>query len=167
MVGYKLAKPELFKSMYAKGQTTFVPFVTTIAGIVFIDLLVGIGLGMAVAILFILYNNYKKPFLFDASKHYQDGRIHLELAEDVTFINKASIQRTLSELPDGSNVVLDARKTINMDNDVYEIIEEFIEGAEHRNITVEVLELDSNGVSNQFKAMSDTLSTLDGSKEVS
>ena len=160
MVGYKLAKPELFRAMYAKGQVSFVPFVTTIAGIVFVDLLVGIGLGMAVAILFILHNNYKKPFLFDASKHYQDGRIYLELAEDVTFINKASIQRTLAELPDGSDVVLDARKTINMDNDVFEIIEEFVQGAEHRSIAVEVLELESNGVSNQFNAMTAALGAL-------
>ena len=59
MVGYKLAKPVLFKTMYKQGQTSFVPFVTTIAGIVFVDLLVGIGLGLAVTILFILYNNYR------------------------------------------------------------------------------------------------------------
>ena len=136
MVGYKLAKPVLFKTMYKQGHTSFVPFVTTIAGIVFVDLLVGIGLGLAVAILFILYNNFKKPFLFDASKHYQDGKIHLELAEDVTFINKASIQRTLSELADGSNVVIDARKTVNMDYDVFEIIQEFQEGA-----SIEILPL--------------------------
>jgi len=149
MVGYKLAKPVLFKTMYKQGQTSFVPFVTTIAGIVFVDLLVGIGLGLAVAILFILYNNYKKPFLFDASKHYQDGKIHLELAEDVTFINKASIQRTLSELSNGSSVVIDATNTVNMDYDVYEIIQEFQQGAGHREITVELINLTSPGVQNQ------------------
>ena len=157
MVGYKLAKPVLFKTMYKQGQTSFVPFVTTIAGIVFVDLLVGIGLGLAVAILFILYNNYKKPFLFDASADYQDGRIHLKLAEDVTFINKASIQRTLTELPDGSSVVIDASKTVNMDYDVYEIIEEFQQGAEHRNITVELLELDSPGVKNQANLLKEAM----------
>ena len=91
MVGYKLAKPELFKAMYQQGTGSFIPFMITIAGIVIVDLLVGIALGLMVAICFILYHNYKKPFLFDASKHYQDGRIHLVFAEDVTFINKASI----------------------------------------------------------------------------
>ena len=157
MVGYKLAKPVLFKTMYSQGRTSFVPFVTTIAGIVFVDLLVGIGLGLAVAILFILYNNYKKPFLFDKSKHMGDGRIHLELAEDVTFINKASIQRTLTELPDGSSVVIDASKTVNMDHDVYEIIQEFQDGAEHRNITVEILELSSPGVKNQASLLQEAM----------
>ena len=109
------------------------------------------------AILFILYNNYKKPFLFDASKHYQDGRIQLELAEDVTFINKASIQRTLSELPNGSNVVIDASNTINMDYDVYEIIQGLKESAEHREITVTIIELSSPGVKDQAKILKETM----------
>ena len=159
LVGYKLARPSLFKTMLSQGRTSFIPFVTTIAGIVFIDLLFGIGLGMVVAFLFILYNNYKKPFLFDSSKHFQDGRIHLELAEDVTFINKASIQRTLNELPDGSKVVIDASKTINMDLDVCEIIQEFIEGAPHRNIEAEVIDLSSPGVKNQFNLLQAALKT--------
>ena len=151
MVGYKLAKPELFKAMYQQGKTNFVPFIVTIAGIVMIDLLVGIGLGLLVAICFILYHNYKKPFLFDASKHYKDGRIYLEFAEDVTFINKASIRRTLSEISDGSKVVLDASKTLSMDYDVREIIKEFIEGASHREIEVEVVELSFPRINNQYK----------------
>ena len=63
----------------------------TILGIVFTDLLTGIGIGLVVAIFYILYNIYKKPFLLEAKKHIKDGIIRLELAEDVTFINKASI----------------------------------------------------------------------------
>lgn len=164
LVGYKLAKPSLFKSMYKVGHSSFVPFMTTIAGIVFIDLLAGIGIGLAVAIAFILYNNYKKPFLFDASKHFQDGKIHLELAEDVTFINKASIQRTLSQLPNDSKVVIDASKTVNIDHDVIEIIHEFLEGATHRNIETEVIDLHSLGIGNQFSEMSEALSNLGDSK---
>lgn len=157
MVGYKLAKPELFKAMYKQGQNNFVPFVVTIAGIVVIDLLVGIGLGLMVAICFILYHNYKKPYLFDASQDFQDGRIHLKFAEDVTFINKASIQRTLTELSDGSKVVLDASKTISMDHDVIEIINEFLEGAAYRNIEVEVIDLNFPRIKNQYKEIAKVL----------
>jgi MFS superfamily sulfate permease-like transporter len=157
MVGYKLAKPELFKAMYKLGKTSFIPFIVTIVGIVAIDLLVGIGLGLMVAICFILYHNYKKPFLFDASKHYQDGRLHLSFAEDVTFINKASIQRTLAEIADGSRVVLDASKTISMDHDVREIIKEFIEGSSHRNIEVEVVDLNFPRIQNQYTEISKVL----------
>ena len=120
LVGYKLAKPTLFKQMYKLGQRHFVPFMVTILGIVFTDLLMGIGIGLVVAIFYILYNNYKKPFLFESDKHVTEGTIRLELAEDVTFINKASIQRTLSQIPDGSKVIIDASRSINIDQDVVE-----------------------------------------------
>lgn len=151
LVGYKLAKPVLFKQMYALGKSHFVPFMVTILGIVFTDLLMGIGIGLVVAIFFVLYNNYKKPFLFETDKHLKDGVIRLELAEDVTFINKASIQRTLSQIPDGAKVIIDASKTINIDQDVIEIIEEFETNAQFRGIDLEIIERKKKGVKNQVK----------------
>ncbi len=153
LVGYKLAKPVLFKQMYGQGQTHFVPFMVTILGIVFTDLLMGIGFGLAVAIFYVLYNNYKKPFLFEKDKHLKDGIINLELAEDVTFINKASIQRTLSQIPDGAKVIIDASKSINIDYDVVEIIEEFETNAKYRDIDLKIIERKRKGVTNQVKVM--------------
>ncbi len=157
LVGYKLAKPALFKQMYKLGQTHFVPFMVTILGIVLTDLLIGIGLGLAVAIFYVLYNNYKKPFLFQSDKHLKDGVIRLELAEDVTFINKASIQRTLSQIPDGAKVIIDASKSINIDQDVLEIIEEFETNAEYRDIQLEVIERRQKGVKNQVREIENAL----------
>ncbi len=149
LVGYKLAKPVLFKQMYNLGQSHFVPFMVTILGIVFTDLLTGIIIGLAVAIFYVLYNNYKKPFLFESDKHLKDGKLHLKLAEDVTFINKASIQRTLNNVPDGTKLVIDASDTINIDQDVIEIIEEFQVNAQYRNIEVEIIERKKKGIKNQ------------------
>ncbi len=149
LVGYKLAKPSLFKQMFALGQRQFVPFIVTIAGILFINLLWGIGIGLLVAILYLLYNNYKKPFLFE-DKHFQDGKLHLALAEDVTFINKASIQRTLTLIPNGTEVVIDASNTIHIDQDVKEIIEEFMINAEIRDIEVELIDFKEPGINNQY-----------------
>ncbi len=151
LVGYKLAKPALFKQMYNLGQQHFVPFITTILGIVFTDLLMGIGIGLVVAIFYVLYNNYKKPFLFESEKHIKDGTICLELAEDVTFINKASIQRTLSQIPDGAKVIIDASKTIHIDQDVIEIIDEFKENAKFRNIDLHLIEVHSIDLKDQVK----------------
>ncbi len=151
LVGYKLAKPALFKEMYAVGQSHFIPFMVTISGIVFTDLLTGIGLGLVVAVFYVLYNNYKKPFLFESDKHVTDGTIRLELAEDVTFINKANIQRALTQIPDGAKVVIDASKSINIDYDVIEIIEEFETNAKFRDIELEIIERKRKGVSNQMK----------------
>ena len=157
LVGYKLAKPVLFKQMYALGQTHFVPFMVTILGIVFTDLLTGIGLGLMVAIFYVLYNNYKKPFLFEKDKHAKDGVLRLALAEDVTFINKASIQRTLSQIPDGSTVIIDASKSINIDYDVIEIIEEFKVNAKHRDIDLTIIEQEQKGIINQVSKIESTL----------
>lgn len=153
LVGYKLAKPALFKQMYALGKRHFVPFMVTILGIVFTDLLIGIGIGLVVAIFYILYNNYKKPFLFEADKHIKDGTIRLELAEDVTFINKASIQRTLSQIPDSSKVVIDASKSVHIDQDVIEIIQEFETNAPYRDIALELTNFQSAKLKNQAKAI--------------
>jgi len=153
LVGYKLAKPTLFKQMYKLGQAYFIPFMVTIIGIVLTDLLMGIGIGLAVAIFYVLYDNYKKPFLFQSDKHLKDGVIRLALAEDVTFINKASIQRTLMQIPDGAKVVIDASKCINIDYDVVEIIEEFKTNAQYRGIDFKLIEREIKGVSNQVKKL--------------
>ncbi len=158
MVGYKLAKPALFKQMYQLGNRHFVPFMVTILGIVFTDLLMGIGIGLAVAIFYILYNNYKKPFLFESEKHIIGGdTIRLALAEDVTFINKASIQRTLSQIPNGAKVIIDASKSINIDQDVVEIIEEFKTNAKYRAIELQLIEFHSVDIKDQAKEVEHAL----------
>ncbi len=157
LVGYKLAKPALFKSMYKLGKTHFIPFITTIIVITFTDLLIGIGVGLAVAIFFVLYESYKRPFLFEADKHIKDGKIHLELAEELTFINKASIQRTLAAIPDGASVVIDATKTTYIDHDVQEIIDEFRTNAEYRNIDLELIQVQGVKMKDQVQAVEKAL----------
>ena len=141
VVGYKLAKPSLIKKMYQQGKAQFVPFIITVLAIVFTDLLIGIGMGLVVAIFYVLYNNYKKPYFFFPEKHEDGAPIRFELAEDVTFLNKASILQTLNHLPENSKVIIDATNTINIDLDVIEIIEDFRENAQYRNIELEVLGL--------------------------
>jgi MFS superfamily sulfate permease-like transporter len=158
LVGYKLAKPSLFKEMYQLGKSQFVPFIVTIAGIVLTDLLTGIAIGLAVAIFHILYNLYKKPYLFRKDEHLKDGVLRLVLAEDVTFINKASIQRTLSQIPNGTKVIIDASKSINIDRDVIEIVEEFEINAKYRDIDLQIIEREIKGVKNQSTIMQHVLS---------
>ncbi len=141
LVGYKLAKPSLFKEMYNKGWKSFLPFIVTILGIVLTDLLMGIGIGLVVAIFFVLYENYQKPFLFESDESLaENGEIVLKLTQDVSFLNKANIQRALNVIPDNKKVVIDASESIDIDQDVIEIIEEFEVNAKERNIEVEIIE---------------------------
>ena len=141
IVGYKLTKPSLFKRMYKEGLGQFIPFVVTIIGIVFTDLLIGIGLGMLVAIFIILKNNFKIPF--DFKKENQGGKenIRIILSQDVTFLNKASLLKVLKEISNDAFVEIDATNTKFIHFDVIEIIESFEVNAKTRNIKVKIMNL--------------------------
>lgn len=166
LVGYKLAKPSLFKSMYRQGWSQFIPFVVTIVGIVLTDLLMGIGMGMAVAIFYILRNNYKKPYFFDPEKHVEGEPIRITLAEDVTFLNKADIMQTLNHLPSDSTVIIDASQTINIDEDVREIILDFKETAKLKNIDLTILSRKQKGMAaSPVKLLQEVVTNGNGSAE--
>jgi len=141
VVGYKLAKPALFKRMYKEGWGQLIPFIVTIVGIVFTDLLMGIGMGVVVAIFIILRNNFKIPFKLQEESLEGIDTIKIKLSEDVTFLNKASILKTLDQIPNNSTVIIDATDTKFIHFDVIEIIENFEVSATTREINVQVLDL--------------------------
>ncbi len=140
VVGFKLARPSLFKMKWKQGYKQFIPFLATILGIVFTDLLVGIGIGIAVSIVFILYHNFKIPILV-YNEFQKEGNITIELSEDVSFFKKASILKVLADVPNGREVTIDASKTYYLHHDVLEIIEDFVISAKSRNIKVTLIEL--------------------------
>ena len=144
VVGYKLAKPSLFVKLYKQGWGQFLPFIVTIIAMIFTDLLMGISMGMVVAIGVILYNNFKVPYTLLKSKDTETTKFKMILSEDVSFINKASIMQTLKEIPDNSHIEIDASKNHFIHFDVIEIIEDFQINAKSRNIDVTVTELYEN-----------------------
>ena len=141
LVGYKLAKPSLFKKIYRQGWGQFIPFIATIIGIVFTDLLIGLGIGLASAVIFILYNNFRIPYKYN--KDVLSGREHItiSLAQELTFLNKASLLRLLSQIPDGAHVTIDASGTYYMHHDVQEILEDFRINAQDRGIHLKLIDL--------------------------
>ncbi|PTX58775.1 MFS superfamily sulfate permease-like transporter [Kordia periserrulae] len=140
IVGYKLAKPKLFKQMYLAGWKQFVPFIVTVLGIVFIDLLWGIGLGLAVGIVVILYKSFQNShFLHIEDNSEGKGKIKMTFAEEVTFFNKGAILKELDSIPENSFLELDVRKTQFLDNDIIEILEDFSEKARNRNIDIKLI----------------------------
>ena len=141
IVGYKLAKPSLFIKMYKEGAGQFVPFLVTVLGIVFTDLLTGISLGLVVAVFIILRNNYKIPYQMKRENLEGKEKIKIVLSEDLTFLNKASIQKSLAEIPDDSIVEIDATINHFIHHDVVEIIEDFKISADSRNIKVSIIDL--------------------------
>ena len=137
MVGYKLAKPAQFISMYKKGWKQFVPFAVTSIGIVFTDLLIGILMGLTVGILVILIKSYQNShFLHIEDKSNGRHRIKITLAEEVTFINKGAILKELDRLPEKTYLELDVRKTRYLDYDILEILDDFIHRAKSKEIDI-------------------------------
>ncbi|MCP4884367.1 MAG: SulP family inorganic anion transporter [Flavobacteriales bacterium] len=140
VVGFKLAKPGLFKTMYKLGWKQFVPFMVTVLGIIFTDLLVGIGLGLIVGIAVILIKSYQNShFLHKEGEDIDDGKVKMTLAEEVTFFNKGAILKELDRLPKGSFLELDVTNTKYLDNDIIEIMDDFILKAKERNITIKLI----------------------------
>lgn len=140
IVGYKLAKPSLFKKMYELGWKQWIPFNATVFGIVFIDLLWGIGLGLTVGIVVILIKSYQNShFLHIEDKSNGIQKIKMTLAEEVTFFNKGAILKELDRLPENSFLELDVRKTRYLDNDIIEILDDFVYKSKERNITIKLV----------------------------
>ena len=81
IVGYKLAKPSLFVSMYKLGLKQFLPFEVTVTGIIFTDLLIGILLGLIDGIVVILIKSFQNSnFLHIEDKSNDVHKIKMTLA---------------------------------------------------------------------------------------
>lgn len=141
VVGYKLAKPALFREMYARGWTQFAPFVVTILGIIFTDLLTGIGMGMAVAFTIILQRNYVNSHFLHIKESDSNSRhtVRVRLSEEVTFLNRGAILRELAAVPRGSKVTIDASGCFVLDHDIVDVIADFRTSAKGRDIEVEIV----------------------------
>lgn len=140
LVGYKLANPKIIKHFWEKGKYQFIPFVATFAAVVFTDLLKGVTLGIVISIIFVLKGNMKRAYIF-RTEEYQDGDIiHIDLAQEVSFLNKAAIKSTLKAIPENSKVVINATDTVYIAHDVLDLIKEFKKiRAKEENIKVKLV----------------------------
>ncbi len=137
MIGLKLASPKVFKHMWHTGKHQFIPFIVTVIAVVLTDLLKGVGIGLAVSIFFILRGNMKLAYFFKKEKHHAGETIHIDLAQEVSFLNKAAIKQTLAHLPPNSKVIIDAANTVYIDYDVLALLRDFLNyGSKDKNIVV-------------------------------
>ena len=125
LVGYKLAKPATFRHFWAKGLYQFIPFAATLVAVVALDLLKGVGIGLLISVFFILQGNMKRAYYLSREQLADADEVQLELAEEVSFLNKAAIKKTLKNIRPGSKVTIDASNTSYIASDVLELIEDF------------------------------------------
>ena len=125
LVGYKLANPKVLKHFWEKGKYQFVPFLATLVGVVFSDLLTGVALGIVISIIFVLKGNLKRAYNFRKEEYADGDVIHIDLAQEVSFLNKAAIKSTLNAIPENSKVIINAHDTVYIAHDILDLIREF------------------------------------------
>lgn len=138
-VGYKLTKPATYRSQWKIGHQQFIPFIVTVVAILFTDLLVGISIGMAVGVYYILRANYNTPFHYNEEDKDTHQHYTVRLSEHVSFLNKANIAAMLENVPDNAVVDIYGDNTRYIDYDVIEAIHEFRELAEGKNIKLSLI----------------------------
>ena len=125
LVGYKLANPKTIIHFWKKGKYQFIPFIATFIAVVVTDLLKGVALGMIISVIFVLKGNMKRAYVF-RKEEYKDGDIiHIDLAQEVSFLNKAAIKETLQNIPEQSFVIINASNTVYISHDILAMITEF------------------------------------------
>lgn len=125
VTGVKLVSPKLIRQMWGEGPYKFIPFIVTLVGIVMTDLLIGIVVGLVVSITFILNSNLRRPLRRVVERYVGGQVLRIELASQVSFLNKAALEAVLREAPSGTHILLDARNTDYIDPDILGLIREF------------------------------------------
>lgn len=125
LVGFKLANPKIIKHFWKKGKYQFVPFIATFLGVVFTDLLKGVTLGIIISIIFVLKGNLKRAYSFRKEEYADGDVIHIDLAQEVSFLNKAAIKSTLNDIPENSRVIINAQDTVYIAHDILDLLLEF------------------------------------------
>lgn len=127
VTGTRLASPKLFRQMWEQGRYQFIPFIVTLVAIVFTDLLIGILIGLGVSVVFILNSNLRRPVRRIVETHLDGDVLHIELANQVSFLNRAALDRVLQGAGHGTRLLIDASDTDYIDPDVLALIRDFRE----------------------------------------
>ena len=122
---FKYLKDDEFAQNVKRNQYLYFPFFATTIAVVFTDLLKGVALGMIISIIFVLKGNLKRAYSFRKEEYVDGDIIHIDLAQEVSFLNKSAIKTTLSEIPENSKVIINASDTVYIAHDVLDLIKEF------------------------------------------
>jgi carbonic anhydrase/SulP family sulfate permease len=128
--GCRLASPAVFRNMAKEGKAQLLPFLVTIAAIVLTDMILGVAIGLATSIAFILASSLRRGFHFVREAHVGGVVNRVELASQTSFLNRAQLAIALARFKHGDQVVLDARMADYIDPDILSMLQEFatIEG---------------------------------------
>lgn len=134
VVGFKLTKPSLYRAVYSQGWSQFIPFITTVVGVIFADLLTGVLAGFACGLFFVIRINHHEGITVVS----KDLDYLFQFTKNASFINKNEFRRKLRDLPNDAHVLIDGTRALFIDHDIMEILEDFRQLAPYKNIRIEL-----------------------------
>ena len=139
ITGYNLTKPKLYRNMWSLGWKQFMPFMLTIIVILLTDLLIGVGIGLLIAIYFIVRNNFQAQYKI--SKKVLNGieTEYIKLNSNVTFVNKVNLRKVLDEVPQYTVLTIDGSECNFIDYDILEIISAYENKAHDKHIELHLI----------------------------
>jgi carbonic anhydrase len=123
--GCKLMSWKMIRELWDAGKYQFAPFIITVCAIVVTDLLIGILVGLGCSLAFVLYSNYRRPVRRVLEKHSSGDVLRIELANQVSFLNRAALDSVLRKIPRGGRVLIDANDSDYIDPDILALIRDF------------------------------------------
>jgi len=133
--GYNLAKPSMLRIVFRQGREQFLPFIVTAGAILMTDLLIGVGIGVAFAIYFLIKHTYRSPgYTIRETRHGQIREFVMELAPNVSFLHKQKITQALDALPEYAVLEVRGDGSTYIDHDVLEIFHDFKAKAHRRHV---------------------------------
>lgn len=125
VTGFKLMSWKMIRELWEAGRYQFAPFFITVCAIVMTDLLIGILVGLGCSLTFVLYSNYRRPVRRVLEKHLSGDVLRIQLANQVSFLNRASLDSVLRKVPRGGRVLIDASDSDYIDPDILALIRDF------------------------------------------
>jgi carbonic anhydrase/SulP family sulfate permease len=164
ITGIKLANPQLVVQMWKEGKNQFLPFFVTVVAIILSDLLIGVLIGLGTSICFILHSNIRRPIKTTWEKHAAgDEVLHIELPNQVSFFNKAALEKSLKTLPPGGHVLINAMNTDYIDPDILDLITDY----QSNNAITKDVNVSLVGFKDKYPQLQDSIKYIDySSREV-
>ena len=139
--GYNLAKPKMIYAIYKQGREQFLPFLITVIAILFSDLLIGVIIGCIYAIYFLIKHTYRAGFVLRENTVGQTKHSSIDLALNVSFLNKKRFMDMLDNLPEYSVVEINGANSVYIDRDILEILHDFKSKARQKHIELKTFNI--------------------------
>jgi MFS superfamily sulfate permease-like transporter len=139
--GYNLAKPKMIAGVWRQGREQFLPFAITVAAVLFTDLLIGVLIGIVYALYFLIKHTYRAGYSLKETKDGHLTHYQVDLALNVSFLNKKRIKEMLDQVPEYTIVEINGANSVYIDHDILEIIHDFKAKAQRKHIELKLINI--------------------------